>query len=84
MKHIKNPISLARLVMEKSPHVLMAGDGAEGFAKEMGMLFVDQKYFIRTNPLRDSVRWNHAEGNKVHVIHHSLAKLRDVIAVRLR
>ncbi len=45
LKHIRNPISLARLVMEKSPHVMLVGDGAEAFAKEMGVKFVDQKYF---------------------------------------
>src|SRR5437870_6432337 len=46
VQRIKNPISLARLVMEKSPHVLMAGDGAESFAKEHGVELVDQKYFF--------------------------------------
>src|SRR4029434_5989150 len=46
LKHIKNPIRIARLVMEKSPHVMMAGEGAEAFAKEQGGIeFVDQKYF---------------------------------------
>ena len=46
LKHIKNPIKLARLVMEKSPHVMMAGEGAEVFAKEQGGVeFVEQKYF---------------------------------------
>jgi beta-aspartyl-peptidase (threonine type) len=45
VKHIRNPISLARLVMEKSPHVMLEGDGAEAFAKRMGITFVDQKYF---------------------------------------
>jgi beta-aspartyl-peptidase (threonine type) len=46
LKHIKNPITLARLVMEKSPHVMMAGEGAEAFAKEQGGIeFVNQKYF---------------------------------------
>jgi beta-aspartyl-peptidase (threonine type) len=46
LKHIKNPIRLARLVMAKSPHVMMAGEGAEAFAKEQGGIeFVDQKYF---------------------------------------
>jgi len=46
LKHIKNPIRLARLVMEKSQHVMMAGEGAEAFAKEQGGIeFVDQKYF---------------------------------------
>ncbi len=45
VKHIRNPISLARMVMEKSPHVMLAGDGAEAFAKKMGVTLVDQKYF---------------------------------------
>jgi beta-aspartyl-peptidase (threonine type) len=45
LKHIKNPVSLARLVMEKSGHVMMDGEGAEAFAKENGVEFVDQKYF---------------------------------------
>lgn len=46
LKHIKNPINLARMVMEKSPHVMMVGDGAEAFARQMGVPFVDQKYFF--------------------------------------
>jgi beta-aspartyl-peptidase (threonine type) len=46
VQHVKNPISLARLVMEKSPHVLMAADGAEHFAKEHGVELVDAKYFF--------------------------------------
>ncbi len=44
--HIKNPISLARLVMEKSPHVLLAREGAEAFAQEQGIELVDEKYFF--------------------------------------
>jgi len=46
LHHIKNPISLARLVMEKSPHVMMVGDGAEKFAVEQGIPLVDEKYFF--------------------------------------
>ncbi len=46
VKHIKNPISLARLVMEKSPHVMMVADGAEKFAVEQGIQLVDQEYFF--------------------------------------
>jgi beta-aspartyl-peptidase (threonine type) len=46
LKHIKNPISLARLVMEKSGHVMIDGEGAESFAKENGIELVDQKYFF--------------------------------------
>ena len=45
LRHIKNPISLARLVMEKSGHVMMDGEGAEAFARENGIELVDQKYF---------------------------------------
>src|SRR5205814_10414852 len=46
LKHIKNPIRLARLVMEKSPHVMMAGEGAEAFAKtQPDVEFVSGQYF---------------------------------------
>lgn len=42
---IKNPISSARRVMDKSEHVMMIGSGAEAFAKAQGMELVDPKYF---------------------------------------
>lgn len=42
---IKNPISAARAVMEKSEHVMMFGDGADQFAKEVGLDIVDPKYY---------------------------------------
>ena len=45
LHHVKNPILLARSVMEKSPHVMMIGDGAETFAKEMNIEIVEEKYF---------------------------------------
>ena len=45
LHHVKNPITLARAVMEKSPHVMMVGDGAEKFAKEQNIDLVDEKYF---------------------------------------
>jgi beta-aspartyl-peptidase (threonine type) len=45
LHRIKNPISLARLVMERSVHVLLVGDGAEQFAHEQGVAFVSPKYF---------------------------------------
>jgi beta-aspartyl-peptidase (threonine type) len=55
LRHIRNPISLARMVMEKSEHaiksprvgpLLITGEGAERFAKENGVEPVDQKYFF--------------------------------------
>lgn len=45
LRHVKNPITLARAVMEKSPHVMMIGDGAEQFAKQQNIELVDPKYF---------------------------------------
>lgn len=48
VKHLKNPISVARLVMEQSPNVLMVGDGAEAFAKEKGVELVPVEYFQTT------------------------------------
>ena len=36
MRHIANPISVARKVMEDTPHVMLAGEGAERFAYEKG------------------------------------------------
>jgi len=46
VKTIKNPISLARLVAEKTPHVLLIGEGAERFADEMKVERVDSAYFF--------------------------------------
>lgn len=48
VKHLKNPISVARLVMEQSPNVLMVGDGAEAFAKGKGVELVPAEYFQTT------------------------------------
>jgi L-asparaginase / beta-aspartyl-peptidase len=45
VKHVKNPIELARMVMERTPHVLLAGEGAEEFALEQGMPLVPGSYF---------------------------------------
>ncbi len=42
---IKNPISAARAVMEKTKHVMLISRGAEAFAKEVGLEIVDPKYF---------------------------------------
>jgi L-asparaginase / beta-aspartyl-peptidase len=42
---IRNPITAARAVMEKSPHVMMTGKGAEKFAQQAGLEIVDPSYF---------------------------------------
>ena len=66
IKTIKNPISAARLVMEKSEHVFLSGEGAEEFAKLQGLDIIDNEYFITETRLksllnakkRDSIKEN--------------------------
>jgi beta-aspartyl-peptidase (threonine type) len=45
VRHVRNPIELARRVMEKSRHVLLVGAGAEEFALEEGLALVPNAYF---------------------------------------
>ena len=45
VRNIKNPINLARLVMEKSKHVLLAGRGAKAFAETHGVEMMPDEYF---------------------------------------
>lgn len=45
LQHIKNPIALARMVMERSSHVMMVGEGAESFGKQHGIEVVAPGYF---------------------------------------
>ncbi len=49
--HVKNPIRLARAIMDHSPHVMMVGEGAEDFAREQQLVMVKQSYF------RTESRW---------------------------
>jgi len=51
----RNPISLARAVMEKSPHVMLTREGADQFSKEQGLEQVDPGYF------RTEERWKQLE-----------------------
>lgn len=45
LTHVKNPILLARTILEKSEHVMMVGPGAEQFARQEGIELVDSSYF---------------------------------------
>jgi beta-aspartyl-peptidase (threonine type) len=59
VKHVRNPIELARMVMERTPHVLLAGEGAEEFALEQGVTLVPGSYFYterRWKQLEDAQR----------------------------
>jgi beta-aspartyl-peptidase (threonine type) len=43
---VKNPVKLAKLVMERTPHVMLAGEGAEALACLHGLELVDPEYFF--------------------------------------
>lgn len=57
VKQAKNPITLARAVMEQSPHVLLAGDGADAFAREIGAQMVPNEYFRTDRRLEQYERY---------------------------
>lgn len=46
VRGVRNPVRLARAVMEKSGHVILAGQGAEAFARQQGLAFAPEEYFI--------------------------------------
>ncbi len=46
VKNIRNPISLARLIMERTEHVLLAGEGANQFAEQIGVPTESDEYFF--------------------------------------
>jgi beta-aspartyl-peptidase (threonine type) len=68
VRHVKNPIDLARLVMDRSPHVLLSGSGAEEFALEQGIELVPRSYFYTDR------RWQQLEKAWTGE-HHSAAEI---------
>lgn len=46
VKNIRNPVKLARLVMERTEHALLAGEGANQFAEQMGVPTEPDEYFF--------------------------------------
>ncbi len=64
VKHIKNPITAARLVMENSPHVMMSGSGAEEFARQNGVEMVDADYFRTERRLKQLQRAKEKESSQ--------------------
>ena len=52
VKTVKNPINLAREVMQNSPHVLLSGSGAEVFAKERDLEIVNPSYFFTESRMK--------------------------------
>ncbi|MGB5460206.1 MAG: isoaspartyl peptidase/L-asparaginase, partial [Eudoraea sp.] len=68
---IKNPISLARDVMEKSDHVFLASKGAMQFAEKLKYHLEDEKYFY--DELRFQ-QWQEIKGTKDFKLDHSVKK----------
>lgn len=62
---VKNPISLARKVMEESPHVMMVGDGAEKFGRQFELEFVDPEYFYTEARMKNLERAKQREAEKL-------------------
>lgn len=60
-KTVKNPISLARAIMEKSPHVMLSGEGAERFAQEQNLELVSPDYFSTEKRLNSIKKIKEAE-----------------------
>jgi beta-aspartyl-peptidase (threonine type) len=61
---IRNPITAARLVMERTRHVLLSGTGAERFAEEQGLEPVGQDYFFTERRYRSHVEGLGAGGRE--------------------
>lgn len=57
LEHIAHPISLARLVMERTPHVMLVGEGAEKFAQAQGIELVPNSTFITESRRRKYEQW---------------------------
>ena len=80
LTRIRNPVLLARAVMESSEHVMMAGAGAEEFASSQGFSFVPQSYFYTPE------RWQQLERIRrgdIGVSGHTISHVGTVGAVAL-
>ena len=75
---IKNPISAARAVMEKSEHVMMIGTGAEKFAKEKGLDMVDPSYFYTEDRWQSLQRLLKEDSTKTELDHDSTEHAAEV------
>ena len=65
VRRTKNPITLARTVMEKSPHVMLIGNGADDFAAVQGLTMVDPGYFFTERRWDNLVKQLKEEGKPI-------------------
>jgi len=78
--NVKNPVKLARAIMERSEHVMMSGNGAEEFATHNGIAFEDEAYFYNETRYR---QWQEALHEGRILLDHSDRKFGTVGAVAL-
>jgi L-asparaginase / beta-aspartyl-peptidase len=69
VQNVKNPVKLARLVMEKTEHILLAGEGANEFAHEMRVEFEPDEYFFTEHRYRQLLKA--IEAGRVQLDHSS-------------
>jgi beta-aspartyl-peptidase (threonine type) len=81
VKNIKNPVQLARVIMEKSGHVLLSGEGAEAFARTMDVPFETDQYFFNQQRYDQLLEIHHSEQTALD--HTSEKKFGTVGAVAL-
>jgi isoaspartyl peptidase/L-asparaginase-like protein (Ntn-hydrolase superfamily) len=62
LRSVLNPVLAARAVMERSPHVLLAGGGAERFAREQGLACAAPESFVTELRRRQLARWRERSG----------------------
>ena len=72
---VKNPIDLARAVMEKSEHVMLAREGAEFFAQQNGIEIVNPAYFYVESRYQSLLKAQEKE--KIELDHHDKAEFYD-------
>ncbi|OSZ82513.1 beta-aspartyl-peptidase [Chitinophagaceae bacterium IBVUCB1] len=78
--NVKNPVLLARAIMDKSEHVLLCGKGAEQFAKQQGLAFADDNYFYNQHRYE---QWQQALKEDTVSLDHNDKKFGTVGAVAL-
>ena len=61
---VKNPISVARKVISDTPHVLLGGSEADGFAKLMGVEIVENDYFVTDTQRAKWTRWKQRQNKE--------------------
>lgn len=71
VRGVKNPISLARLVMEKSEHVFLTGAGAEQFGEQEGVAFEPKEYFYDEFRFK---QWQEIKGSDSFQLDHTVKK----------